>query len=214
MGSVRDEDRINASLCTSLVKEEHVVDTGRADRHHTSEPEAAEGTCAEQCVEIWGYSGANTAQGGEKDGKQRDWPPAVIIGQGGPDERRNPAKDNSRRGRVSSRFGIDAHGLAEKDERWVDERSVVRAQEGHEADLDEDCPLQPRRPVLLQVNITISRLRRNLVKLTSGSSLKRLGWGTRGKPLESSLMCTEPAELDELPVLPPFSTLENFRSTP
>lgn len=130
------------------MKEEHIIHTSRANRHHATEAEPAQCSRPEQRAEIWGYSGADATKDREQDGAQRDWPPAVIIGQGCPNERRNTPQDDSRRCRVSGRLGVDADALAEQDERRVDECCVVRAQEGHETDLDEDCPFEPWGPVL------------------------------------------------------------------
>ncbi len=148
MSPIGDENRIHARLLSPFVQEEHITDGSRPDRHHTPESKATQGSRTHQSIEVGRECRADATENCQKDGKKRDWPSPIDVCQRGPEEWRYPAQDYGRRGSVSSSGGVDVDRFAQHYERGVDECRVVRTEKGHEADLDEDRPFQPSRPIL------------------------------------------------------------------
>jgi hypothetical protein len=52
MCTIRDENCVNTCLLTSFVKKEKIADDGCADRHHTGEAKASQGTGTDESRKI------------------------------------------------------------------------------------------------------------------------------------------------------------------
>lgn len=148
VSAVGNEQSVNARLFSSLMHEEHIIQTRGANGHHPTLSNAGDGSSAHKLGKGLGICRTDLAEDGQKHGQQRDGPAAIDVSERREYEWRDAAENDDRRCRIRNDLSVLVEGLSQYHQAGVWDCGIERAQEAHERNLKEDRPFQPNGPVL------------------------------------------------------------------